>query len=128
MKRSVRLNDEKLPYPTRPLEVQGGTIEEYIIPDDKKSEVLERMYLYRPIPSLDDEFEDIHEGKRFRVRDFRVTRGGDITSWSAHTTLQAAAPSLIGGLSMRRMNSGIQWSRGAGTIWGCGVRPGSCPN
>lgn len=67
---------EKLPYPTCPLQVQGGMVEEYIIPDEKKAEVLERLYPFRPIPSLDEEFYDVHEGKTFRVRDFRVTREG----------------------------------------------------
>lgn len=63
----------KLPYPTRPLEVQGGTVEEYIIPEEKKAEVLEQLYLFRPIPDLNDEFLDLHEDKNFRVGDFRVT-------------------------------------------------------
>lgn len=65
--------DEKLPFPTRPLEVQGGIVEEYIIPEDKKMEVLEKLYLFTPIPSLDDVMMDIHEGKSFVVREFRVT-------------------------------------------------------
>jgi hypothetical protein len=30
--------ESKLPYPTRPLKVQGGTVEEYIIPKDKSVE------------------------------------------------------------------------------------------
>jgi hypothetical protein len=29
-----------LPFPTRPLAVRGGIIEEYVIPDEKKKEVL----------------------------------------------------------------------------------------
>lgn len=76
MKRSTRLIDAKLPYPTRPLEVHGGTVEEYVVPDDKKAEVLAKLYIFRPIPSLDEELYDMHEGKKFRVRDFRVTREG----------------------------------------------------
>jgi hypothetical protein len=66
----------KLPFPTRPLQVKGGTVEEYIIPEDKKEEVLRAMYLFVPVPSLDDEMYDIHEDKTFRVRDFRVTYEG----------------------------------------------------
>jgi len=65
--------EEKLPFPTRPLEVHGGTVEEYIIPADKKQEVLDQLYPFDPVPSLDDEVYDLHEGKLFRVRDFRVT-------------------------------------------------------
>ena len=66
--------DPRLPFPTRPLKVQGGTVEEYIIPEGKKEEVLRQMYIYRDLPSLDDEMLDIHEDKKFKVRDFRVTR------------------------------------------------------
>ncbi|MFA4943808.1 MAG: hypothetical protein WC789_03805 [Lentisphaeria bacterium] len=68
--------ERKLPYPTRPLAVQGGTVEEYIIPDDKKADVLAQLCFFRPIPLLDEEFFDVHEGKNFRVRDFRVTWEG----------------------------------------------------
>ena len=69
--------DEKLPFPTRPLKVHCGSgteyVEEYIIPDDQKQEVLEKLFIFTPVPSLDDEMYDIHEGKTFRVREFRVT-------------------------------------------------------
>lgn len=65
--------DEKLPFPTRPLEVQGGTVEEYIIPDEKRAEVLDQLYIFEPVPDLDEERYDLHEGKPFRVGDFRVT-------------------------------------------------------
>lgn len=63
----------KLPYPTRPLKVQGGTVEEYVIPDEKRSDVLEQLYIFDPVPALDEERFDLHEGKNFRVGDFRVT-------------------------------------------------------
>ena len=76
MKQFIHPADVKLPYPTRPLRVQGATVEEYIIPDEKKGEVLEKMYIFRPIPSLDEELYDLHEEKKVRVRDFRVTREG----------------------------------------------------
>jgi len=64
--------EAKLPYPTRPLKTAGSTVEEYIIPDDKKAEVLNALYIFDPVPSLDDELFDLHEGKKFRVGDFRV--------------------------------------------------------
>jgi hypothetical protein len=66
--------DAKLPYPTRPLNVQGATVQEYIIPEDKKGEVLEQLYLFVPVPALDEEMFDLHEERKFRVRDFKVTR------------------------------------------------------
>ena len=66
-------SESKLPYPTRPLKVRGGIVEEYLIPDEKKAEVLEALYIFAPVPSLDEEMFDLHEGKKFPVRDFRVT-------------------------------------------------------
>jgi len=65
--------ESKLPYPTRPLKVQGGTVEEYIIPENKKAEVLTDLYIFEDVPSLDEERFDLHEGRKFKVRDFRVT-------------------------------------------------------
>ena len=66
-------HDEKLPFPTRPLQVHGAVVEEYIIPNDKRQELLEQLYLFTPVPSLDEEMYDIHEGELFRVGDYRVT-------------------------------------------------------
>jgi len=63
----------KLPFPTRPLKVGNDVVEEYVIPDDKRQEVLEKLYLFDPVPALDEELYDLHEGKTFIVRDFRVT-------------------------------------------------------
>jgi hypothetical protein len=45
-------SEVKLPYPTRPLEVHGGTVEEYIIPDEKRAEVLDQLYPFDPVPEL----------------------------------------------------------------------------
>ncbi len=66
--------DERLPFPTKPLRIGEVEIEEYIIPEECKEKVLAALYLFMPLPSLDDEFYDIHSGKRFKVREFRVTR------------------------------------------------------
>ncbi len=73
MIQAIQPTESKLPYPTRPLKVQGGTVEEYLIPDDKKAEVLAQLYIFEPVPALDEELFDLHEGRKFRVRDFRVT-------------------------------------------------------
>lgn len=73
MIRPMEPSDGKLPFPTRPLKVQGGTVEEYIIPDEKRAEVLEQLYIFHPVPSLDAVCYDMHEGKKFRVGDYRVT-------------------------------------------------------
>lgn len=64
--------DEKLPYPTRPLKVLGGLAEEYLIPDNRKADVLKALYIFSPVPSLDEERFDLNEGKKFRVGSFRV--------------------------------------------------------
>ena len=73
-----QMREARLPFPTRPLKVRGGTIEEYVIPDDKKEEVLKQMYPFVHVPSLDDELYDLHENKRFFVKDYRVVREGNM--------------------------------------------------
>ena len=65
--------EAKLPFPTRPLRCGDDVVEEYIIPDDKKQEVLEQLFLFDGCPSLDEQLFDLHEGKLFTVRDYRVT-------------------------------------------------------
>ena len=76
MIRAADSHGTKLPFPTRPLKVGDDFVEEYIIPHDKKQEVLEQLYLFDPVPSLDEELFDLHEGKTFIVRDYRVTWEG----------------------------------------------------
>ncbi len=68
--------DPVLPYATKPLVINGVEIREYIIPAEFKAEVLNKLYPFDPVPSLDDEQLDLHSGKTFKVRDFRVTREG----------------------------------------------------
>jgi hypothetical protein len=68
--------DERLPFLTKIVKVPGGVVEEYIIPYDKKEEVLKKLYPFIPVPSLEDEMTDIHEDKRFKVKEFCVTREG----------------------------------------------------
>ncbi len=69
-----KLTDDRLPFPTRPLFINGVEVEEYIIPEGKRAEVLNALYCFRPVPSLEEEQVDIHSGKKFKVREFRVTR------------------------------------------------------
>jgi hypothetical protein len=73
MVRPTDPEERKLPFPTRPLRVGGDVVEEYIIPDDKKQEVLEQLYLFEGVPGLDEQLFDLHEGKLFTVREYRVT-------------------------------------------------------
>jgi hypothetical protein len=66
--------EERLPYPTKPMYFPDGTsVEEFIIPDEDKEIVLEQLYPFTPVPQLTDEMEDLHSGKKFLVKDFRVT-------------------------------------------------------
>ena len=66
--------EERLPYPTRPMYFPNGiSVEEFIIPDEDKEIVLKQLYPFSPIPKLTDEVEDLHSGKKFIIKDFRVT-------------------------------------------------------
>jgi len=66
--------EDRLPYPTKPLTLPNGDIvEEFIIPEEDKEIVLERLYPFSPIPKLDDVVYDLHADKTFVVKDFRVT-------------------------------------------------------
>jgi hypothetical protein len=68
--------DRRLPFSTKPVVVQGIEVEEYVIPDHKKELVLRALYPFFPVPGMDEEWLDIHTDKKFRVREFRVTREG----------------------------------------------------
>jgi hypothetical protein len=68
MSQSSPFSDPPLPFPIKVVPSRTGPVQIYEIPDDRKEEVLEQLYIFRPIPSLDDVMEDIHTGKRFRVR------------------------------------------------------------
>ena len=64
--------DERLPFPTKRTKSHWGTCEEYIIPDEKRQEVLELLYPFFPIPSLDEKRLDLHEDKVFTVSEYKV--------------------------------------------------------
>lgn len=53
--------NERLPYPTKTVQLQNDTIEVYIIPDEKKAEVLKKLYPFTPVPSLEDEMLDVSD-------------------------------------------------------------------
>lgn len=74
MKTVTYPHDRPLPYPTRPIKVEGGYVDAYIIPEEKKGEILKALYPFIPVPSLDAEMLDIHEDKTFKVREFMVLR------------------------------------------------------
>jgi hypothetical protein len=66
--------EPRLPFPIKPLIINGVVIEEYVIPDERRAAVLAELYPFDPVPALDDEFHDLHSGRTFKVREFRVTR------------------------------------------------------
>jgi len=68
--------ESRLPFPTKPLIINDIKVEEYIIPEEKKEPVLEALYPFIPMPSMDEERIDLHSGKKFKIREFRVTREG----------------------------------------------------
>jgi len=72
--RKERRSEPRLPFPVRTVDIAGGTIEVYVIPDDQKAAVLKELYPFTPVPSLEAERYDLHAGKKFRVKDFCVTR------------------------------------------------------
>jgi hypothetical protein len=63
----------RLPYPTKQIVINGCVVEEYLIPEKEKKSVLENLYPFIPIPSMNAVRTDIHSGKKFRVLEFRVT-------------------------------------------------------
>jgi hypothetical protein len=68
--------DPPLPFPLKTVNSPTGPARVYEIPEDMKEEVLKKLYIFQPVPSLDDLMEDIHAEKTFRVREFMVAREG----------------------------------------------------
>ncbi len=56
----------------------GCEVERYLIPEEDKQKVLDALYPFNDSPKLYDERIDLHTGKTFKVRDFLVTREGDL--------------------------------------------------
>jgi len=76
--RSLTGPEKELPYPRQPLLMSSGTtVEEYIIPDSDRQKVLELLFLFSPVPDLDEVMFDLHEEQPFLVRQYRVTREGN---------------------------------------------------
>jgi hypothetical protein len=70
--------DSRLPFPTKPCVINGVKVEEYTIPEEKKEQVFKALYPFFPLPSLDEERCDLHSGRKFKIREFRVTREGSM--------------------------------------------------
>ncbi len=70
----MKFDQERLPYPTRPMETATGTVEEYVIPAAEREKVFRQLYPFLPVPPMDQEMLDIHEERPFTVREYRVVR------------------------------------------------------
>ena len=66
---------DRLKFPSELVELSiGFDVEMYVIPEEHKQEVLEQVYPFDGAPALSDVMYDLHEGKHFEVKDFRVLR------------------------------------------------------
>jgi len=70
--------DERLPFPLRTVQTKLGPVDVYEIPDNQKPAVLKKLYPFQNLPGLEDMMEDIHAEKTFKVKDFMVTREGNM--------------------------------------------------
>ena len=65
----------ELPYPTRELEMAyGPNATEYVIPEERRAEVLRELFPFGECPDIDDTLYDIHERKYFKANEYRVIR------------------------------------------------------
>lgn len=79
------LGEEQQPYLPFKLrwhsyEYNGETMyvdQYYIIPMEKKQEVLEQLWIFDPVPSMEDIYWDIHEQAFFKIKAFKVIRWKD---------------------------------------------------
>ncbi len=68
----------RLSYPTRIIGSGTVAVEEYVIPEEDKARVLDKLYPFEPVPELTETMFDLHEEKLFQVRDYLVLRGQDM--------------------------------------------------
>ena len=89
MSKTSPFSDPPLPFPIKIVPSASGPVRIYEIPDDQKEAVLAQLYIFRPLPSLDDVMEDIHAEKEFRVREFLVAREGEMNVLASPFYLEA---------------------------------------
>ncbi|MBN2206903.1 MAG: hypothetical protein JW742_05820 [Candidatus Aminicenantes bacterium] len=93
--------DPPLPFPIKLVSSAMGPVQIYEIPDDQKEAILKQLYIFSPVPSLDDVMEDIHAEKRFRVREFLVAREGEMNVLASPYSLEAGG-TVIDWMPVRR--------------------------
>jgi hypothetical protein len=52
----------------------GVTYQKYVIPDDKRQEVLDNTFPFTPVPKIDETMIDLHTEKDFIVKDYAIIR------------------------------------------------------
>ena len=85
---------EPLPYKLKKLEMPEGYQSEleYEIPEDKREEVLKKLYPFMGCPELDEVRFDLHSQSCFVVKDYRVIR------WDNRNLLVAPDYDKTGGM------------------------------
>ena len=94
MMRIIVNPSEPLPYKLKKLEMPEGYQSEleYEIPDDKKEEVLKKLYPFMGCPELNEVRFDLHSQSCFVVKDYRVIR------WDNRNLLVAPDYDKTGGM------------------------------
>jgi len=101
MAKTANFANPMLPYPLRTVMSCHGPVQVYDIPEADKAAVLEKVYIFRPIPDLDDVMEDIECEKTFKVREFMVTREGPMNVLGSPYYLESGG-TVIDWWSVRR--------------------------
>lgn len=72
---SIIPEQPKLPYDLEDwIGSDGVTYQKYVIPDDKRQEVLDNTFPFTPVPKIDETMIDLHTEKDFIVKDYAIIR------------------------------------------------------
>jgi len=105
MSRGLDFFDPPLPFPIKTVDSASGPVRVYEIPKEMREEVLKKLYIFPPVPSLDDLMEDIHAAKTFRVREFLVAREGRMNVLASPYYLESGG-TVIDWVLIRRSRKG----------------------
>jgi putative ABC transport system permease protein len=112
MSHSDAFFDPPLPFPIKVVLSATGPVQIYEIPDDQKEAILKQLYIFVPVPSLDDIMEDIHD----RLYESKDRLGGLLTGFAVVAILVASV-GLFGLISFvierKRKEIGIRKVLGA---------------
>jgi len=72
---SIIPEQPKLPYDLEDwIGRDGVTYQKYVIPDDKRQEVLDNTFPFMPVPKINETMIDLHTEKDFIVKDYAIIR------------------------------------------------------